>query len=312
MGGDQSKQTSSMSESIATSVANESLQNCFEYMSGDNLLVENGSGNYIADSSQRVTATVRQNCVSQNVNYSQIESDLSTKLDQNISATTTALTQWLDNSSTNNSSRIVSNVSTSLLNTSTQNCIQTTSVSNTISVSGRSNIINGALQDISDDIILNCALSNSDSSDAINSITDSTNQKSTYSSENPFAFLTDAIEALFKDAIVGVGVVFIALVCFIGLFLVLRGRRKHSAASRAAHVSQPSHSHGSRSPHSHESRSPHSHGSHSHESHESRSPHSHESHESRSPHSHESHASRSHESHSHESQSRAHASHAPM
>jgi uncharacterized membrane protein len=59
-----------------------------------------------------------------------------------------------------------------------------------------------------------------------NDISDIVNQHSTYDSENPFAFITDAIEAVMKSAMVFLAVIFIIIVCLVAIFMALHQKKK--------------------------------------------------------------------------------------
>jgi hypothetical protein len=68
----------------------------------------------------------------------------------------------------------------------------------------------------------------------VNDVTNTVNQHSTYDSNNPFAFITDAIEAAIKTAMVIAAVVFIAIVILVLVFEI--GTKGHHKAAAPPEV----------------------------------------------------------------------------
>jgi type IV secretory pathway VirB6-like protein len=100
-------------------------------------------------------------------------------------------------------------------------------------VKGSGNVVSDNLQEQSSQLVSNCLMSGSETAKSVNDVTNTINQHSTYKSDNPFAFITDAIEGVFRSAFAVAAVVFIAVVILVLVFEV-GGRKKKSKETGAA------------------------------------------------------------------------------
>jgi hypothetical protein len=100
--------------------------------------------------------------------------------------------------------------------------------SNVINVSGNNNIVSKNTQTTAIKAISDCYMKSNNSSDTVSDITDGANQTNDHISDNPFAFITDAITAMAKSAMMIAGVIFVIVICFVFLFMYLSRSKSKS------------------------------------------------------------------------------------
>jgi hypothetical protein len=97
-------------------------------------------------------------------------------------------------------------------------------------VSGTDDVVVDNMQDQTMALAQQCLMSGGQTTDVVNKSTNTVNQHSTYISKNPLAFITDAIEAALKSAMMIAAVVFIAIVILVLVFEIGTRGHKHKEA----------------------------------------------------------------------------------
>lgn len=229
MGGHESKQTVTATTTIVATNISSATQNCVQVVVGGNTLDVSGNNNVVQDNNQSVTISVTAECVQRTVNDSNFQTNLNNKIVQDLKDKGVAGTQWLDNSKDSNDTTLTNSITTSVSNTTVQNCLMSLNGSNVINVSGNNNIVSKNTQTTAIKAISTCYSKSANASDTISDITDGANQTNDHTSDNPFAFITDAITAMAKSAMMIAGFIFVAIICFVFLFMYLsRDKRKPS------------------------------------------------------------------------------------
>ncbi len=225
MGGHQSKQTVLQSTQLLSNIVQKTAQNCFGTTTGDNELNISGSDDNVSDIKQNITLSVKTSCSDLSSQSSTFNTNLQTSIQQTLKDQEVALTQWMDNSNDSQYSSIAQKIQTNVTNDVVQNCINTLDGKNVINITGSGDTVKDATQNIQLSLIAKFLLQNGQTNDVINSITNTTNQHSTYTSKNPLAFITDSIESVSKSIIHMVAIFFIVFICIVFLMEVID---KHS------------------------------------------------------------------------------------
>jgi hypothetical protein len=226
MGGHQSKQSISASTKVVGSVVQTVSQDCITYVNSANEIVIRGNGNVIGTVDQSVSIKVSTTCGVFNDQDSTFTSKLNDSMTQVLSDQQIALTQWLDNSKDDTENSISQTIKTNVKQATVQTCLNNVNGHNVFAISGDDNVVGKATQASALDVISSCMLNQGQQSSTVNDISNTINQHSTYTSQNPLAFLTDALEAIMKSAMTLLAVVFIVIVCFIVIYMSLRRGKK--------------------------------------------------------------------------------------
>ena len=222
MGGHTSKQSIKASTSIAANIVQNTAQNCINVSYGGNTFSIDGNYNDISGVSQTVSVAVSAGCstfAGQNTTFS---NDLSHALTQFYDDQEVALTQWLDNSRDDQETNISQSVTANFTQSAVQSCVNNLNNINIFSVTGNGNVVKDVTQTVTLNVLSQCLLQNGQTNDVVSTITNTINQHGTYTSENPLAFITDAIGAVAKSALAVAAVIFIVIVCFVFLFMLMR------------------------------------------------------------------------------------------
>lgn len=231
MGGHSSKQTVAATSAVAAKAVQNATQNCVTVTSGGNTIDVSGDGNYVEGVAQTVSFSVDPTCGVLTGQASDFSSSMQDSMSQILKDQQVAMTEWMDTSKDTQATNLNQAVSTSFTQNNVQTCLSSLNGQNVVNVSGDGNYLRRLVQDSSQDVITSCLLKNTQTNQAINDITDTINQKGSYGSENPFAFIPDAIAGVAKSAIVSAVIALVALICFVAIFLALRRRAPPKGAA---------------------------------------------------------------------------------
>ena len=216
MGGHSSKQTVAMSASVVASAVQTVTQDCINYVYGGNTININGVGNVVSGVNQSMAIKVDASCSAQVTQAAAFASSMQNNVSQIMKDQEVAMTQWMDCSSDNSSTNISQSVAANITSATVQTCLNSINAQNILNVSGTGNVVTNVVQ------------------------AGTVNQHSSYNSQNPFAFITDAIQAVFKSALVAVVGIFVLIIGLIFVYMVLRHRRHNKAAAQPTFIMMPS------------------------------------------------------------------------
>jgi hypothetical protein len=234
MGGHVSKQAVAVSSKVVTNAAMKATQNCLSLMEGNQVISIDGSNIIFSGNTQKLSLSVNSQCVSQMSQNGEFENKITDTITQELKDQEIAATQWLDPSADIQSTDIVQNVTTNITFDHVQNCINSLQGTQIIVVRGSNDVVANNIQEETMNLASTCMMSGSQAVDVINDLTNTVNQHSTYVSKNPFAFITDAIEAAIKSAMALAAVVFIAIVILVLVFEI--GTKGHHKSADAPKV----------------------------------------------------------------------------
>jgi hypothetical protein len=229
----------SITTNIVGSVVQNVAQSCITYLNSDNVIAINGNGNFVGGITQTMSISVDSTCSANIQQNAAFENNLQNSIAQVLKDQEIALTQWMDNSKDESDASINQTISTSVTANTVQTCLNSINSHNILNVSGNNNVVKGIVQSSTVNLISQCLLGQGQQSSTVNDVTNTVNQHSEYTSKNPLAFITDAIEAMMKSAMVVIAVIFIVLICFVALFMILRhGKKKAPPASSSPVIIQ--------------------------------------------------------------------------
>ena len=214
---------------MVTNAALNVTQNCLSYMDGTQVISIYGSGIIFKGNIQRSQLSVDMKCVDQVNQKGDFENKLIDTITQELQDQEQALTEWMDPADNQNTD-ITQNVTTNITFTDVQNCLAALNGVQLFIVRGSNDVIVDNLQDQTITLAQQCLLSGGQTTDVVNDMTNTINQHSVYDSESPFAFITDAIEAVLKSAMAIAAVVFIAIVILVVVFEIGTRRKKRGSA----------------------------------------------------------------------------------
>jgi len=229
MGGHQSKQTVKATTSVVTTAVQNVTQTCITYVYGSNTFNISGDGNVVSGVNMKIGIRVDSTCTAAVTGKTSFQNDLQNKISQLLKDQEVAMAQWLDNSKDETKANIKQSIKSNITSNTVQTCVNKINMQNLFNISGNSNVVKNVLQEGTANVISKCMLSDDQTVNTVNDVTNTINQHSEYDSKNPFAFITDAIEAIMKNATVVIAIIFIVVICFIGLFMVLRRKNGGTA-----------------------------------------------------------------------------------
>ena len=240
MGGHSSKQTVAMSASVVASAVQTVTQDCINYVYGGNTININGVGNVVSGVNQSMAIKVDASCSAQVTQAAAFASSMQNNVSQIMKDQEVAMTQWMDCSSDNSSTNISQSVAANITSATVQTCLNSINAQNILNVSGTGNVVTNVVQAGTVNLLSQCLLGQAQTSSTVNTMTSTVNQHSSYNSQNPFAFITDAIQAVFKSALVAVVGIFVLIIGLIFVYMVLRHRRHNKAAAQPTFIMMPS------------------------------------------------------------------------
>lgn len=233
MGGHHSTQSSTESSSIMTNATLNVAQNCLSYVDGTQVIGIYGSGNVFRGNIQSSQLSVDMRCVDAMGQQGSFSDQLTSSIEQELADQEVALTQWLDSSSDTQKSAITQRIVEGITFTDVENCLASVDGTQLFVVDGSNNVIVDNLQEQTQNLATQCLLSGGQAANVVNDVTNTTNQHSTYDSENPFAFITDAIQSVFQSGAVLAVVLLIAVVLFAVVYKLATRRGKKSPTAVA-------------------------------------------------------------------------------
>jgi len=229
MGGHQSTQTVKVSTNVVTNATLNVTQNCLSYMDGTQVISIHGHGIIFKGNIQRSQLSVDMKCVDQMSQKGEFENRLADSIAQELKDQEQALTEWMDPSGDDQGTDITQNVTTNITFNDVQNCLASLNGTQLFIVSGSDDVIVDNMQEQTMTLAQQCLMSGGQATDVVNNVTNTVNQHTNYDSESPFAFITDAVEAVLKSTMAIAAVVFVAIVILVLVFEV--GTRRKSTKS---------------------------------------------------------------------------------
>lgn len=226
MGGHQTKQSVEVSTNIVSNVIQNTTLNCFTSTVGNETIAINGDYNIVDGVRQDITINVKSDCLADVTNKNKFNDKLSTSISQLLKDSEVALTQWADTSKDDTNAKVTNTITQTVTDTTVVTCVNSVKDQSVLSVTGNNNVVRNIVQNTVTNYIAECLLKQNNNVTMTNDISDIVNQHSTYDSENPFAFITDAIEAVMKSAMVFLAVIFIIIVCLVAIFMALHQKKK--------------------------------------------------------------------------------------
>lgn len=233
MGGHHSTQSANDTEDVVTTATFNATQNCLSYMDGTQVIAISGSGNIFEGNIQESELSVDMKCVDQMSQQGDFQNQLEASISQTLQDQEIALTEWMDPGGDSQESSIVQNVTNNITFDDVQNCLASLNGTQLFVVSGSNNVVVDNLQTQTMALAQECLMSGGQAADVVNDVTSNINQHSHYDSESPFAFITDAIEAMLKSAMAIAAVVFVVIIVLVLAFEIGTRRKKPAAAPGA-------------------------------------------------------------------------------
>lgn len=231
MGGHHSSQTMSATTDLVTNASLDIAQGCLSYASGSQTMSIQGSGNVFEGNVQKANIVVKTDCFDRATQDGKFKLHLTDSISQSLKDQEQGLTEWLDPSGDDQTSSITESVTTNITLENVQNCVTNLNGSQVFVVPGDHNIVIDNMQDQSMTMASHCLMKNGQTTKAVYDVTNIFNQHSDFKEKSPFAFITDAIEALAKSALAIAAVVFIAIVILVLVFEARHFLHKHQSSS---------------------------------------------------------------------------------
>jgi hypothetical protein len=229
MGGHESKQSASATTNIIASAVQSVSQSCTSYQNGDNKVVIDGNGNVVGNVTQTMAVVIDSTCAAQVTQDASFQNKISDSVAQALKDQEVALTEWMDNSKDDSETHVHENITTSVTSATVQKCLNSINDENIVIVTGERNVVGHIIQTETATLLSRCLLGDGQVSDTVNDVTNTINQHSEYTSENPLAFITDAIEAILKSFMMVAAIIFIVIICFVSIFAISRHGQKKTA-----------------------------------------------------------------------------------
>jgi hypothetical protein len=233
MGGHQSTQSVNSSAKLAATVVQTATQDCINVGSGENIVNVNGNYNVIDGVKQNLSLSINSSCPVLTGQDSTFQAALSNALTNTNASQSVALTEWINNTRNTQESNINNQLQTNLTQSTAQKCLSSLNGANIQNISGSGNVVKNVAQNVSLNVISQCLMKNGQTNNMVSDITNTVNQHSVYKSENPFAFITDALTAISSNVVYTVALIFVALVFFAILYAAFRHHRADEKTLRA-------------------------------------------------------------------------------
>jgi hypothetical protein len=222
MGGHSTKQTVTANTSLVSNMYMSTTQNCLTVSQGTQVMYVGGSGNVFENNQQSMTLGADMKCVQNSVNQTKVNQNIQNEIVQKLKDQQVAMTQWLDTGKTEVSANIEQKVETTITINTIQNCIAGLTGKQIMAVSGQGNVFRNNVQTQALTVVTQCVQGSQNTQDMTTDIANTINQHSEYKSENPLAFITDAIQNVIKSVIMVAAIAFIVIVAMVFLFMVLK------------------------------------------------------------------------------------------
>jgi hypothetical protein len=235
MGHHQSKQTVDVSTKVAANIVQNTAQDCITVGYGSNKIKINGNYNAVEHVAQKVSVGVDSNCSTFSKQNSSFKTDLQNGLSQTLKDQEVAMTEWMDNSRDTQSDHVRQSVTANFTQNAVQNCVNGLVGINDLYVMGNGNVVKDITQDATLSILARCVQGNGQTNSVVSDITNTINQHSQYTSQNPLAFISDAFAAMAQSAAAVAAIIFIVVICFVFVFVILHrsGESRRPEARRS-------------------------------------------------------------------------------
>lgn len=220
MGGHNSTQVANVTTSMINSAVLSATQKCINYEHGSNIIDVTGTGNVVDDVNQRISFSIDANCLAGATQQDTLITNMSDKMSQSLKDQDLALTQWMDGSKDTNISKVKQLISNNVSSTVVQNCVKDLDSRNILNVAGTGNVVTKIVQDSTSKAVGDCMMKQGQTAKAVETVTNTINQHAEHTSKSPFAFITDAIQSVTKSLIYVAAVIFIVIICFIGVYML--------------------------------------------------------------------------------------------
>jgi hypothetical protein len=231
MGGHHSRQSAVESSQLITKASVSATESCISVTSDSQSISVGGSGDTVSGNVQKSTISVSSSCMAKIKQSGDFSSKLSDAISQQLSDHEVALTQWLSPGGDDQKSAILDTITTNVTFSDVETCVNKLTGSQAINVSGDDDTVTDNIQDQSLTEVADCLLGGSQSSSTVNDVTNTTNQHSKYVSENPFAFVTDAIDDATKSVAAIIAIMFIVIIILVLMYKVIKHAGKKSATT---------------------------------------------------------------------------------
>lgn len=222
MGGHQSRQSVSLSSSVITNATYSKTSNCINVAQGNNIFSLYGNNNVIENVDQSTSLSVDAKCAQDLTQSQDFMQDLANKVVGTLKTQEVALTSWMTPGKSTQDTNVSNVVQTNISTKDVQNCLTQLSGTNIFSVVGSGNVVRSVVQNLSENKFGGCLGSNSQVVKASSDISNAVNQAQSDVQKNPFAFITDAIQAAVADVAIAVGVVVVVVVMVIVVAKLIR------------------------------------------------------------------------------------------
>ena len=239
MGGHQSTQSAKDTTTVVSTAIQNVAQNCINYVNSDNDVVVSGNGNVVGDVTQTLSISVNSSCVAQLTQDAGFENNFENEVAQLLEDKEEAMTQWLDSSQDSVSSDVKNSITNNIKSDTVQTCLNNINSKNILDVSGNDNVVKNIVQSSTTNLITQCMLGQGQTSNTVNDVTNDINQHSQYTAESPFAFITDAIEAIAKSSMALIALGVIMLICFVSIIYILHRYHKKQADEKYIRLIAP-------------------------------------------------------------------------
>jgi len=236
MGGSHSSLSVKASSEITAKSVQTLIQNCLTTSVGDNELIIDGSGNTVDNLHQRVSISVNASCQALNDQSGKFQDQMTSAVAQNLKANSVALTQWMDNSRQDSNSQLSQRVATEMDQKTVQNVVNNINGKNIVTIKGDNNLVSNTSQEAVLDLISQGLAGSQQATSAAASIAVSANQHQVSKSENPLAFIGDAIREVVGTT---VGLIALTFILIVVLVLLYKYMRRNKGASGGAAAEEP-------------------------------------------------------------------------
>jgi hypothetical protein len=232
MGGTHSTLTVNDTLNIITNSILTVKQDCVTFVTTDNSIIQYGKHNTATNIIQSIKLKVSEYCLSDIKTDNNFSNDVATKITNALTNVGVAGAQWMDDDKNTMTTTIAQDIKTSIVTTDIQDCMVTLSGKNLVQQSGVENVIVGAIQTDTLDVMKSCVQKLDEMNTLTNVITTTVNQSDSNTEKNmfdPFAkmfdHMMDALNTLLKLPLELVMVVVVGLFAFIILivFIIMIG-----------------------------------------------------------------------------------------
>ena len=239
MGSHTSKQSVATSTSLITKSVLDVTQDCMQIAVGKQVMKIDGSDNVFKGNTQTASMKIDAGCMDRMSQDNNFSTRLNDTIAQKLKDQTVAGLGWMDPGGDDQSTSISQNITSGITFTDVQKCLSEMNNTQLMVVSGSDNVVADNLQEQSMSIASKCIMGGSQTADVSNDVTNTVNQHSDYDAENPFAFITDAIESTISSSMAILAIAFISIVILVLVFKIVHKHKKKDALQGSEIISPP-------------------------------------------------------------------------